>query len=125
VLTVLIDDIRWFRDGRDCTIARSSRKAIELLNGLKGRHIDELWLDHDLRGEDTIMPVVDLLCGEKFDVTKVWIHSSNPRGAVVMRQRLSAAGYEVSRSYDLRLWSHSRPKMSDPDVTFGDRKGRE
>jgi len=49
VLTVLIDDIRWFRDGRDCTIARSSRKAIELLNGLKGRHIDELWLDHDLR----------------------------------------------------------------------------
>ena len=42
MLTVLIDDVRWFRDGRDCTIARSSQKAIELLNSLKGRHIDEL-----------------------------------------------------------------------------------
>ncbi len=125
MLTVLIDDVRWFRDGRDCKIARSSQRAIELLNNLKGRHIDELWLDHDLGGEDTIMPVVDLLYGEKFDVTKVWIHSSNPKGAVVMRQCLSAAGYEAAHSYDVRLWSHSRPKMSDPDVTLGDGRGRE
>jgi len=100
-------------------------KAIELLNGLKGRHIDQLWLEHDLGGEDTIMPVADLLCGEKFDVTKVWIHSFNPKGAVFVRQRLSAAGYKAAHSYDLRLWSHSRPKMSDPNVTVGDGKGRQ
>lgn len=124
MLTVLIDDVRWFRDGRECTIARSSRRAIELLNGLKGRYIDELWLDHDLGGEDTIMPVVDLLCGERFDVTKVWIHSFNPRGAVIVRQRLSAVGYEAAHCYDLRLWSHSRPKLSDPNVIVGDRRGR-
>jgi hypothetical protein len=36
-------------------VARSSQQ------GLGGKRIDHLWLDHDLGGEDTIRPVVDLM----------------------------------------------------------------
>ena len=124
-MIVVVDDVRWFRDGRECLIARSSARAVELLGSLAGGHIDELWLDHDLGGSDTVMPVVDLLCSQRFDVRTVWIHSFNSRGAVVMHQRLTAAGYAPRHHYDVRIWSHSRPEeLSDPPGTVGDRGGQ-
>lgn len=123
-LTVLIDDVRWFRDARPCEVARTSSAGVALLLSLKNRHIDELWLDHDLGGEDTIMPVIDLLCEQRFAVTKTWIQSVNPAGAVIMRQRLFAVGYEVSHHFDVRIFQNSRPKVSDPHVTLGARGGR-
>jgi hypothetical protein len=60
-LTVLIDDVRGFRDERPALVARSSQEALSLLEGLGSRRIDHLWLDHDLGGADTIRPVVDLM----------------------------------------------------------------
>lgn len=123
-LIVLIDDVRCFRDGRPCQTARSSASAVDLLRSLAEQRIDELWLDHDLGGDDTVLPVIDLLCSLRFDVGGVWIHSFNARGAVVMHQRLTAAGYAPQHHYDVRIWSHADPKMSDPDVTLGDGRGR-
>ncbi len=124
MLTVLIDDVRWFRDARPCEIARTSSAGVALLLSMQGWRIDELWLDHDLVGEDTIMPVIDLMCEQRFDVAKTWIQSVNPAGAVVMRQRLSAVGYDVSHHFDVRVFQNSKPKLSDPRVTVGDRGGR-
>lgn len=124
-MIVLIDDIRWFRDARECVIARSSAAAVEVLTSLAEQRIEELWLDHDLGGEDTVMPVIDLLCSRRFDVGRVWIHSYNSRGAVVMHQRLTAAGYAPQHHYDIRIWSHSRPQeLSDPSVKVEEERGR-
>jgi len=61
VETVLIDDVRRFRDGRPCLIARSSAAGVKLLEQLHRQRIEHLWLDHDLTGDDTIWPVVHLL----------------------------------------------------------------
>lgn len=47
-LTVLIDDVRSFRDGRSCRIARTAADGVALLRALRSLSIDELWLDHDL-----------------------------------------------------------------------------
>ena len=56
MLTVLIDDLRDFRDGREAIVLRTSTDGLSYLNGFQG-HLDELWLDHDLGGDDTIRPV--------------------------------------------------------------------
>lgn len=54
-----IDDLRplpW-----TTRIARSSGEGIKLLQEHRDSFIDELWLDHDLGGDDTILPVVTLM----------------------------------------------------------------
>ncbi len=63
--------------------------------------MDELWLDHDLGGEDTIWPVVEMLeraafDERPFDIRAVFIHSANPPGAAKIRQALRRWGYHVS-----------------------------
>jgi hypothetical protein len=121
---VLIDDVRWFRDARPCLMARSSASGVALLRSLVGEPIEQLWLDHDLGGDDTVMPVIDLLCAEHLDVAVIFIHSFNPKGAVVMRQRLAAAGYRVEHSYDVRMWVHTNPRMSDPGGMMKGEGGR-
>ena len=55
-LTVLVDYVRGFRDERPALVARTSQEARTLLEGLEDRQIDDLWLDHDLSGDDTIRP---------------------------------------------------------------------
>lgn len=110
LLTVLIDDVRSFRDGRTCFIARSSAAGVELLTTLRGSRIDDLWLDHDLVGEDTIWPVIRLLedaylDGRTFDVGLVHIHTSRSGPAHRMGISLRRAGYRTDRSVNLRLWT--------------------
>lgn len=110
MLRVLIDDVRTFRDGRPCLVARSSGAGVALLRSLEGP-LDELWLDHDLAGDDTIWPVVEWMCATSLDVSEVIVHASRSGPAMRMVKALRAAGYRVSRSYDLTLWTH---KLSDP-----------
>jgi hypothetical protein len=43
-LTVLVDDVRAFKDERPALIARSSQDALTLLDDLGNRRIDHLWL---------------------------------------------------------------------------------
>jgi hypothetical protein len=108
-LTVLVDDVRVFRDERPALVARSSQEALRLLDELGGKRIDDLWLDHDLVGDDTIRPVVDWTvqranAGSPLNVGQIHIHSSNVGAGHWMRLELEAAGYPVLRSFALGMW---------------------
>src|SRR5690349_9245695 len=97
---VLVDDLRWFVDGRVAQVARSSAAGIEALERHRGQRLDELWLDHDLGGEDTIWPVVEVLERaafeeRPFDIGVVYIHSANPPGGAKMLQALRRWDYQV------------------------------
>jgi hypothetical protein len=98
--TILVDDLRSFVDGRDAAVARTSAAAIELLERCRNQRVEELWLDHDLGGDDTVWPVVEVLeraafDARPFDVGVVYVHSANPAGAAKMAQVLRRWGYRV------------------------------
>ena len=112
-LTVLVDDVRGFRDERPALVARSSQEALTLLGDLGGRRIDHLWLDHDLGGEDTVVPVVDLMVqlarkGSPLNVAQVHVHTANVGAGLWMGVELRAAGYAVVRSYSLGMWTRQQ-----------------
>ncbi|WP_408640396.1 cyclic-phosphate processing receiver domain-containing protein [Salinispora pacifica] len=97
---VLIDDLRSFVDGRGAQVARTSAAGVELLERCRDRRLDELWLDHDLGGDDTIWPVVAVLeraafDKRPFDVGVINVHSANPAGAAKIAQVLRHWGYRV------------------------------
>ena len=109
-LTVLVDDVRCFRDGRPCHIARSSADGCALLERFRDVRIDHLWLDHDLIGDDTIWPVVRLLedaaeHGRPFDVGTLYVHAARSGPAHHVVVTLRRAGYRPVRSFDVRMWS--------------------
>ena len=113
ILRVLVDDVRDFKDGRAAVVLRTSAEAVAYVQGLKGRRVDELWLDHDLVGEDTVQPLVELLVadaanGQPLGVGRIWVHSSNIREGHRVVQELAAAGYPVQRSFAANLWRHAR-----------------
>lgn len=97
---VLVDDLRSFVDGRGAQVARTSAAGVELLDRCRERRLDELWLDHDLGGDDTIWPVVAVLeraafDKRPFDVGVINVHSANPAGAAKIAQVLRHWGYRV------------------------------
>lgn len=64
--------------------------------------IDELWLDHDLGENKSIVVLVDWLCERSFNDDKVnigtvYVHSQNPIGAQAMVRTLDRYGYNVVR----------------------------
>jgi NAD+-processing family protein with receiver domain len=86
VVTVLVDDLRSFRDGRDAVVARSSAAALAVIRDLGDRFVDELWLDHDLGGDNTIRPVSAHLeeiayFGKPMRVGVIYVHSANAGAA--------------------------------------------
>ena len=108
---LLIDDLRCFLDGRPAEVARTSAAGVQLLQRHRGQWVDELWLDHDLGGEDTIWPVVEMLeraafDGEPWDIGVVFVHSANPAGAAKIVQALSRWRYNV------------RPTSGSPHVGY-------
>lgn len=110
-LEVLIDDVRRFRDDRSCLVARTSADGVALLERLRDRHIDHLWLDHDLIGDDTIWPVIRLLegaslAGRRFDVGMAHVHAARAGPAQKVVVSLRRAGYPVKISTDLRMWTY-------------------
>lgn len=99
-MIVLIDDLRSFVDGRAAEVARTSSAGVELLEQNRSTRLDEVWLDHDLGGEDTIWPVVEVLeraafDERPFDIGVIVVHSANPAGAGTMTQALRHWGYRV------------------------------
>jgi len=93
---LVVDDIRQFPP--PVTYARTSARAVQLLR--KTPQLDELWLDHDLGGRDTAMPVVDWLSERAFNdnpfpVKKIFVHTSNPSGAATMVRTLTRWGYDT------------------------------
>jgi hypothetical protein len=112
-MTVLIDDVRGFKDERPALMARSSQEALKLLEGLGHKRIDHLWLDHDLGGDDTIRPVVDLLvqlatAGSPLNVGQIHIHTANIGAGHQMGLDLRGAGYAFVRSFSLGMWTRQR-----------------
>ncbi|WP_199549771.1 cyclic-phosphate processing receiver domain-containing protein [Streptomyces sp. N35] len=96
-----IDDLRQLPHAT--RIARTSREGVELLREHCDTYIDELWLDHDLGGEDSIMPVVTLLeeaafSGRPFRIGTVFVHSANPIGAETVVRSLTRWNYRVRRT---------------------------
>ncbi|MFE6687440.1 cyclic-phosphate processing receiver domain-containing protein [Streptomyces sp. NPDC057743] len=96
-----IDDLRPLP--RATRIARTSRDGIQLLQEHRDGYIDELWLDHDLGGDDSIMPVVTLLeeaafSGRPFPIGMVFVHSANPIGAETVVRALRRWNYPVRRA---------------------------
>lgn len=106
-VSLLIDDLRSFKDKRITLIARNSEDALTILKHDASQKYHEIWLDHDLgitrKGyKDTIMPVVDYLCeqafnGEPIPVDTIYVHTSNPVGAKQMMSSLSRYGYKTVR----------------------------
>jgi hypothetical protein len=97
---VFVDDLRCFADGRAALVARSSADGVALLASLTGSPIAELWLDHDLGGDDTIWPVVEVLeraafAGAPLDVGAIYVHTANPAGAARIAQVLRRWDYPV------------------------------
>ncbi|MFF5443201.1 cyclic-phosphate processing receiver domain-containing protein [Streptomyces achromogenes] len=96
-----IDDLRPLP--RATRIARTSLEGIQLLQEHRDGFIDELWLDHDLGGDDNIMPVVTLLeeaafGGQPFRIGTVFVHSANPIGAETVVRVLTRWSYHVRRA---------------------------
>lgn len=96
-MILVVDDLRTFPFV--ATYARSSSEAIEILQSVDS--LVELYLDHDLGGDDTTMPVVDLLhewafYGERLPIGKVYVHTSNPPGALKIIKALHRT-YNVRR----------------------------
>ncbi|MEV6705455.1 cyclic-phosphate processing receiver domain-containing protein [Micromonospora wenchangensis] len=97
---VVVDDLRSFVDGRNAEVARTSAAGVELLSRYQDGRLDELWLDHDLGGDDTIWPVVEILERAAFekrplDIGVIKVHSANPSGAAKIVQVLRHWGYRV------------------------------
>jgi hypothetical protein len=110
-VTVLIDDVRCFRDHRPARIARSSAAGVTLLRELQDARIDHLWLDHDLGGDDTIWPVVRFLTDESpgalaTSIGLIHIHASRSGPAHEMSVSLRRCGYRVERSVALGMWTY-------------------
>ena len=96
-----IDDLRPLP--RATRIARTSGEGIRLLQEHRDTFIDELWLDHDLGGDDTILPVVTLLEEAAFNdrpfrIGTIFVHSANPIGAETVIRSLSRWRYQVRRA---------------------------
>ncbi|RFU36578.1 hypothetical protein DZF91_37470 [Actinomadura logoneensis] len=96
-----IDDLRPLP--RATRIARTSHEGIRLLREHREVFIDELWLDHDLGGDDSIMPVVTVLeeaafNGHPFQIGMIFVHSANPSGAETVVRVLQRWNYQVRRT---------------------------
>lgn len=114
--TVLIDDVRRFRDDRDCVLATDIAEGIAALRALQHERIDELWLDHDLGGDQTIWPVVRVLevfalSGTLWDIGVVKIHAQGSDPAYEMGMSLRRVGYLTERVSDLSVFRVSRKPL--------------
>jgi hypothetical protein len=103
VVTILVDDLRSFRDGRDAVVVRTSAAALTLIHDLGETFVHELWLDHDLGGDDTIRPVSAYLeeiayFGKPMQVGVIYVHSANVGAAEAVLKGLIRYGYNAHRA---------------------------
>lgn len=108
MLTILVDDLRDFKDSRDRLVARTSERALEVLKENRHLHIDELWLDHDLgmvKGvpDDTKKVAYELeeqaFNGRPYSIGIIYIHTSNEPAGESLVKGLRARGYNTKRIY--------------------------
>jgi len=90
---------------------RSSAAALEVIRDLGDTFVHELWLDHDLGGDDTIRPVSHLeeiaYFGKPMHVGVIYVHSANAGAAEAVLKGLIRYGYNASRTGTDQLISTS------------------
>jgi len=93
-LVVVVDDLGVF--GFNAMYLRTLGAALDWLESWSSRPtpVEELWLDHDLGGEDTVRPFVIRLeeltvVGGPLPIRTIKICSSNPVGVRYIQQALS------------------------------------
>ena len=101
-MILVIDDLRSFPF--HATYARTSAQGLVALDAVD--RLDELYLDHDLGGDDTIMLCVDYLMerayfGNPLPIGRVTVHTSNPPGAETIMRSLSQ--YYRCRRVDAKM----------------------
>lgn len=100
-VVLAVDDLRPLP--RADRVARTSDEGVRLLEEHREHRITELWLDHDLGGDDTILPVVTLLeeaafHGRPFQIGTIYVHSANPSGAETVLRALRRWNYHALRT---------------------------
>ena len=107
---LIIDDERTFDPARldigEGDLLVHARTSFEGLRRLRQRAWDELWLDHDLSGDDTIKPVIKVLlaaiaAGQPIELRRIVVHTNNPEEGRRMVEDLSPH-YRVARLFDTR-----------------------
>lgn len=101
---IVIDDERSFPNLL-AVYYRTSAEALYHLNHIALEElntVEALWLDHDLGGDDTTMPVVDYLCelaysGNPYPVVDIFVHTQNPVGGNTILRSLQRYGYSARR----------------------------
>jgi len=95
---LFVDDLRNFPliGYGDVDTVRTSIQALYKLNS--GILYNEIWLDHDLGGDDTSMPIVDWLSERAFNdnpypIDRIVIHTANPVGSKNIAIGLTRWGY--------------------------------
>lgn len=92
---LLVDDLRTFNGDYPYALAKTVAEALELLEG--ETNYDYIFLDHDLgEGGDIFQVVGWLLTHGDYPVKTIYIHSSNPVGALRMLRALE-------NSFDVEL----------------------
>lgn len=98
-MILLVDDLRNFiQTPKEKTkLARTSKEALQILQHERCFH--ELWLDHDLGGNDTTIPIVDYLCELAFknipkQINTIYVHTANPVGKQQIIDSLTHYGYK-------------------------------
>jgi hypothetical protein len=100
VLRVVVDDIRTHPGGG--VHLRSSAEARAWLDEHPGL-IDELWLDHDLGGDDDVRGLVRYLeercyLGTPLLISRIYVHTDNPAGAKwILSSNLLSENYHLIR----------------------------
>lgn len=106
-LVLVVDDERDIRrdlvpSGTDVVVCRSSSEAISSIREISDSHrpVEQIWFDHDLGGDDTIMPFVHEIVelhqrGLLPPVGQFVVHTSNPVGAELLMKILEDVGNTV------------------------------
>lgn len=103
IRTLVIDDVRLYRPGRDeyVYIARTVEDGERML--WCAAPWDLVFLDHDMGGGATTRPIVDGLTEAEFngellpEVGQYYVHSINPVGATYLMRALQALGLNPYR----------------------------
>jgi hypothetical protein len=114
---LVIDDVKEFTFPADCSVdyARTLDDGVLLLRAILQTSLInasaefELWLDHDLGGDDTIRPLVLALAesafyGDIYPIDRVVICSANPVGVKWIQSTLER--YYSVVCYDWSKGSH-------------------
>lgn len=103
-MILVVDDERTFDFDGNVVYCRSSESGLSTIARIMIQQqvkyagsLDELWLDHDLGGNDDIRVVVDFLTLIDLKVDQIYVHSQNPTSDWIVPV-LNAVGYNVERS---------------------------